>query len=259
MNMDKGYIYYYMIRTYGYTSFGLPIRRSAGSIQNFTYRFDPQTFNLLNRTDNQRHKNESFGYDHLNRLQIINGMLVNYFLNGNFSNISSSCMLFYGNSASPSQVTGYIPATSTSLPVDQIVTYSSFQCPASITRGMNKYVFEYGAYGESVRMSLGAEDVDGLNASSYYLDKYEYHGSSGNRILYLGGDGKYYFINEKAMYSYLSKRWGMPQVLGNRSTLKNDVFYQTNFSSGVTGHLDVMYNGFAAHKFYDTTTYYWHY
>lgn len=75
---------------------------------------------------------------------------------------------------------------------------------------------------------------------------------------YLGGDGNYYFVNAKAMQAYLSKRWGEPRLFKKGNILKNAVYFQSGFSGGVSGHLDIMYRGKAAHKFYNKPTYYWH-
>jgi hypothetical protein len=77
---------------------------------------------------------------------------------------------------------------------------------------------------------------------------------------YLGGDGKYYFINAKEMSTYLSntKVWGMPNSVRNYSHVRNAVVFQTGFSGGVTGHLDVVYRGIPAHYIHNNKTYYWH-
>ena len=77
---------------------------------------------------------------------------------------------------------------------------------------------------------------------------------------YLGGDGKYYFINAKAMTTYLSntKVWGMPTQARNYSNVRNAVISQTGFTGGVTGHLDIIYRGTPANHIYQTTTFYWH-
>jgi hypothetical protein len=78
---------------------------------------------------------------------------------------------------------------------------------------------------------------------------------------YIGGDGKYYFINAKAMDTYLSntKVWGLPVQAKSIFHVKNAVIYQTGFSGGVTGHLDIIYrSNSASYHFYKTTTYYWH-
>ena len=61
-----------------------------------------------------------------------------------------------------------------------------------------------------------------------------------------------------AMQTYLSKKWGTPRLLRNGQILKNGIFFQTGFSGGVTGHLDIMFRKTAAHAFYNKTTYYWH-
>ena len=77
---------------------------------------------------------------------------------------------------------------------------------------------------------------------------------------YLGGDGKYYFINAKAMSTYLSntKVWGMPNQARSYSNVRNAVISQTGFTGGVTGHLDIIYRGMPANHIYQTTTFYWH-
>ena len=82
----------------------------------------------------------------------------------------------------------------------------------------------------------------------------------GTPATYLGGDGKSYFINAKAMSNYLSKNtvWGTPRSVSNYLHLKNAVFYQSDFGGGVTGHLDIIYRGNAAHHIYPNPTKYWH-
>ncbi|WP_436412888.1 hypothetical protein [Petrimonas sp.] len=67
-----------MARTYGYTAYGMPTGRTAGSIQNFTYDFDMTGGNLTSRTDNTRSKTESFQYDNLNRLTNAAGQAIVY-------------------------------------------------------------------------------------------------------------------------------------------------------------------------------------
>ena len=67
-----------MARTYGYTAYGMPTGRTAGSIQNFTYDFDVTGGNLTSRTDNTRSKTESFQYDNLNRLTSAAGQAIVY-------------------------------------------------------------------------------------------------------------------------------------------------------------------------------------
>ncbi|WP_421940539.1 T6SS effector amidase Tae4 family protein [Pedobacter sp.] len=82
----------------------------------------------------------------------------------------------------------------------------------------------------------------------------------GTPATYLGGDGKSYFINAKAMSNYLSKStvWGTPRSLSNYLHLKNAVFYQSDFGGGVSGHLDILYRGVPAHHIYPNPTKYWH-
>jgi hypothetical protein len=92
-----------------------------------------------------------------------------------------------------------------------------------------------------------------LNYSNFEIPA----GTSG---AYLGGDGKYYFINAQKMADYLSKNkvWGAPTLLKNNQVVKNGVIFQTGFGGGVTGHLDVVYRGQPANHIYNITTYWWH-
>jgi hypothetical protein len=78
--------------------------------------------------------------------------------------------------------------------------------------------------------------------------------AKGNGV-FKGGDGKSYFVNAKQMMNYLSKKWGSPILLKSNETINNAVVYQTGFSGGVSGHMDVYYKGNVANHFYDTKTY----
>ncbi len=76
---------------------------------------------------------------------------------------------------------------------------------------------------------------------------------------YLGADGNSYFIQAKAMSTYLSsnKIWGIPRSV-NPNNLRNAVFFQNGFSGGVSGHLDIIYRGVPANHIYPAPTVYWH-
>ena len=71
----------------------------------------------------------------------------------------------------------------------------------------------------------------------------------GTKEAYLGGDGKYYFINAREMKNYLTKIWGKPKNIGNRiNMISNAVFFQSgpDFNPKVSGHVDVIYNKIVA-------------
>ena len=176
-----------MQRTYGYTPFGMPTGRTAGTIQNFTYNFDVSKGNLSNRKDNTRNITETFGYDHLNRLSSIGSQQITYADNGNITSLPGVGTLAYGNTAKPYQVTMLTP-TGTAVPIrEQSVTYTSYQRPNSITENGITATFAYNASGERVKMNV----IQGANAllTRYYIGKqYELDAQTNTERLYLGGD-----------------------------------------------------------------------
>lgn len=188
-----------MARTYGYTAYGMPTGRTAGSIQNFTYNFDVTKGNLTSRTDNTRSKTESFQYDNLNRLSSIGTQQIGYAANGNITQMPGVGALAYEKQDRPYQVTMVTP-TGTAVPVrSQNVSYSSFQRPLSIreTEQPNPNLpgmittfadFTYNAAAERVKMTI---TKGGLNPilTRYYIGKqYELDEPTNTERLYLGGD-----------------------------------------------------------------------
>ncbi|WP_313381371.1 FG-GAP-like repeat-containing protein, partial [Proteiniphilum saccharofermentans] len=176
-----------MARTYGYTAFGLPTGRTAGSIQSFTYNFDVQKGNLLSRKDNRHNKTETFGYDHLNRLSSMGGQTLSYAANGNITQMPGVGTLAYGNTSRPYQVTMFTP-TGTAVPVrEQSVTYTSYQRPNSITENGFNAAFTYNAAGDRVKMQV--KQNNNVILSRYYIGKqYELDVENNIERLYLGGD-----------------------------------------------------------------------
>ena len=176
-----------MARTYGYTAFGLPTGRTAGSIQSFSYNFDVQKGNLLSRKDNTRNKTETFGYDHLNRLSSMGGQTLSYAANGNITQMPGVGTLAYGNTSRPYQVTMITP-TGTAVPVrEQSVTYTSYQRPNSITENGFNAAFTYNAAGDRVKMQV--KQNNNVILSRYYIGKqYELDVENNIERLYLGGD-----------------------------------------------------------------------
>lgn len=90
---------------------------------------------------------------------------------------------------------------------------------------------------------------DALNRAGFKIP--EIHG-----VTYLGGEGNYYFINAAKMSSFLNEQWGQYKCLP-KGKAAYGVIFQTGFSGGVSGHLDVLIYKFAAGKRYNTKTYYW--
>ncbi len=192
-------------REYGYTSTGLPTYRKMGnpvngglgSLQHFTYQFDPQTGNLLSRTDVNHNQAETFAYDALDRLVSINGRTVTYDNpTGNITAIGGVGTMTYGNASHPYQMTGMTPVADSLISFGtQRITYTSFDRPATIKEEADSVTFKYGCSGERVTMeetiSLGFGEL--WNQTAYIGDRYECTWVSGDlfpgkEILYLGGD-----------------------------------------------------------------------
>ncbi len=175
-----------LARTYGYTPYGMPTGRTAGSLQNFSYNFDPLKGNLLSRTDNTRNLTETFGYDNLNRLASINGNNIVYEANGNITTMPGTGTMTYYNIDKPYAVTGLAPAGNTVPMREQHVTYTSFQRPNTLTENNYVAAFTYNASGERIKMEISNEGYRYL--TQYYLGEYETDNDGGLQILYLGGD-----------------------------------------------------------------------
>jgi len=179
-----------LMRSYGYTPYGMPTSRTSGSIQNFSYSFDPEKGNLLSRTDNTRGLTENFGYDALNRLTSINSQQIQYEDNGNITTIPGTGLLEYDISIKPYQVTALTP-TGNAVPMrNQSVSYTSFQRPEQISEGARSVYFNYNAAGE--RVSVEFREGNWYTQHSHAGDnEYElWYGADGNEkeILYVGGD-----------------------------------------------------------------------
>ena len=217
-------------RTYSYTVFGLPTRRTVGNIQDFSYNFDTHTGNLLSRTDNTRHITETFKYDQLNRLSQIGTQQVEYTDNGNIIQMPDVGAMTYGNTAKPYQVTSLTPM-GISVPVrDQQITYTSFQRPDSIMENGYTAFFNYDAEGERTSMTL-------KKGSAYILTKY-YVGAKYEsdhfliERIYLGGDAydapavciNYY--GDSFIY-YIARDYlgSITHIINEDGTLKQELSY----------------------------------
>ena len=217
-------------RTYSYTVFGLPTRRTVGNIQDFSYNFDTHTGNLLSRTDNTRHITETFKYDQLNRLNQIGTQQVEYTDNGNIIRMPDVGAMTYGNTAKPYQVTSLTPM-GISVPVrDQQITYTSFQRPDSIMENGYTAFFNYDAEGERTSMTL-KKGSDYISTKYYVSAKYE---SDDNYVerLYLGGDAydapavciNYY--GDSFIY-YIARDYlgSITHIINEDGTLKQELSY----------------------------------
>ena len=176
-------------RTYAYNAYGMPTRRTMGSVMDYSYTFDPLKGNLMSRTDNLRSQTEAFGYDALNRLTAIDDREITYSDNGNIISIDSVGDMTYDNSAKPYQVTSLTLEDNVVPSRVQNISYTCYSRPSIMTEGGRSAAFTYNGDGDRVKMyvSNGATSV----LSRYYIgNQYELDvtPTGTTERLYLGGD-----------------------------------------------------------------------
>lgn len=176
-------------RTYSYNAYGMPTRRTMGAVMDYSYSFDPLKGNLMSRTDNLRNQTETFGYDALNRLTVIDEREITYSDNGNITSIDSVGDMTYDNSAKPYQVTSLTLEEDVVPSRVQNVTYTCYSRPSIMTEGGRSAAFTYNGDGARVKMNVsdGATSV----LSRYYIgNQYELDVTPNGTTerLYLGGD-----------------------------------------------------------------------
>lgn len=176
-------------RTYSYNAYGMPTRRTMGTVMDYSYSFDPLKGNLMSRTDNLRNQTETFGYDALNRLTVIDDREITYSDNGNITSIDSVGDMTYDNSAKPYQVTSLTLEDDVVPSRVQNVTYTCYSRPSIMTEGGRSAAFTYNGDGARVKMNVsdGATSV----LSRYYIgNQYELDVTPNGTTerLYLGGD-----------------------------------------------------------------------
>ncbi len=180
-------------RTYGFTPSGLPTYRkmAGGSLQDFSYQFDPMTGNLLSRSDLVNNTLETFAYDTLGRLVAMGPRSISYDAKGNATNIGGVGYLYYGDDSHPYRVTGYSPATpALDAAFDQRAGYTSFNRPSYVSEGGKRADFIYGGDDARVKMQIKRNGWQNLLSRYYIADCYEYDQTSTvtRERLYLGGD-----------------------------------------------------------------------
>ena len=170
-----------MERAYSYDNYGMPTEIEAGHVQSMSYVFAPSTGNLMSRVDRIHGVGENFAYDNLNRLVKAGNTIVRYSDNGNILERSGVGTFEYGSTDKPYAVTIQRRTSATTCYADErIITYNSFQCPASIRFGATMTYFAYDASGNRICMDTGTD-------RKYYFDEYEVN-ESGRQVLYIGGD-----------------------------------------------------------------------
>lgn len=184
-----------LAKSFSYTTYGMPVRRMAGSLQDFNYSFDAQNGNLLSRKDNKRNITESFQYDNLNRLSMVGGTAVTYSSSGNLTYMPGTGTLAYASTSLPYAVTMLTPDGNAVPAREQQVTYTSFNRPASISENGVIATFTYNSAGDRVKMSVTNSGT--VVCTRYYMSgQYEVDSNNNTERLYLGGD----FYSAPAVY-----------------------------------------------------------
>ena len=176
-------------RTYEYTQYGMPARRTLGNRMNVAYIFDPSRGNLLSRMNYPRNQIESFSYDGLNRLTSINDREIVYSDNGNIVNIEGVGQLFYSNADKPYQVTSMLMEEHAAPSGVQTVSYTCYSRPSLITEEGISAAFTYNGDGDRVKMNV-ASGTDSILSRYYIGGQYELDVTESGTVerLYLGGD-----------------------------------------------------------------------
>lgn len=181
-------------RYYDYDIYGMPVSRRAiganGTIQNYSYKFDHNTNNLLWRKDEVRGIKEDFSYDYLNRLVSFGDSHITYDREGKGNIVANSSIgQFTYGTHKPYQLIGAVDQGNQIPLRDQDVVYNTMQRPVSITEHEYNALFTYDSDGNRVRMQVNENDMGIL--SRYYIDKtYEIESGVGidKEFLYLDGD-----------------------------------------------------------------------
>ena len=179
---------------FGYDSYGLPSSTVTGSVQHYSYSFDPVKGNLLSRKNEKNGMQEGFSYDSLDRLTWVSrgsSPFHNtvYDDNGNITSKSDAGTLSYENSNRPFQVTKLV-SNNTSYGANQTVSYNSFEKVSSIGEGSYGATFVYDSAGERVKMNV-TQNGASILARTYIGSRYirEVQNGVTKEYTFIGGDG----------------------------------------------------------------------
>lgn len=217
-------------RSYAYDSYGYPTSRMAAKgttvIQNFSYKIDPLTGNLVSRKDETRNLTENFGYDDINRLTDYAGGTAEYDDKGNVLSRSDVGSFEYGQASKPYAMTGVNFSKNVIPTVGQDATYTSFNRLFSIEENDMKAQFVYNGDYDRVKMEVSRNG--GVASSHYYIgDCYELQqtGSGSIERLYLAGD----YYDSPMVYVKEGSSWKLCNVLrDNLGSITHVTDYEGN-------------------------------
>lgn len=217
-------------RSYAYDSYGYPTSRMAAKgttvIQNFSYKIDPLTGNLVSRKDETRNLTENFGYDDINRLTDYAGGTAEYDDKGNVLSRSDVGSFEYGQASKPYAMTGVNFSKNVIPTVGQDATYTSFNRLSSIEENDMKVQFVYNGDYDRVKMEVSRNG--GVASTHYYIgDCYELQqtGSGSIERLYLAGE----YYDSPMVYVKEGSSWKLCNVLrDNLGSITHVTDYEGN-------------------------------
>lgn len=195
-------------------------------IQNFSYKIDPLTGNLVSRKDETRNLTENFGYDDINRLTDYAGGTAEYDDKGNVLSRSDVGSFEYGQASKPYAMTGVNLSKNVIPTVGQDAIYTSFNRLSSIEENDMKAQFVYNGDYDRVKMEVSRNG--GVASSHYYIgDCYELQqtGSGSIERLYLAGD----YYDSPMVYVKEGSSWKLCNVLrDNLGSITHVTDYEGN-------------------------------
>ena len=167
-------------RTYSYNNNGLPTGRTMGTVMNFGYSYDAATGNMLSRSDNTRSITETFNYDALNRLTLMDDSQsgyrgISYDGVGNLDWIQNTGLYSFDDASHPHRLTSaYEPSSGILSGRGQDLVYTPYGRPHELSGDAGTITFTYDASGDRKKSyyEKGGEDIEAI-ITRYYMGPYE--------------------------------------------------------------------------------------
>ncbi|MDT8413482.1 MAG: toxin TcdB middle/N-terminal domain-containing protein [Vicingaceae bacterium] len=160
-----------------YDEYGFPLHflASNSSVLDLSFVVDVKNGNLLSRENITKGLLEEFEYDNLNRLTktTLNGIVqlnMNYISNGNIDFKTDAGVYTYDNNKINAVLTATNPNNDISS-LQQDITYTPFNSPASIIEGTNELLIKYGTGQQRRKTQLLSNGS--LKYTKYFLGNYE--------------------------------------------------------------------------------------
>lgn len=184
--------------TFGYDNYGFPTSIATGSLQNFKYRFDPVTGNLISRRINGTDLRDSVTYDNLDRIDYIYKRKttpvrifnMEYDSNkGSIINKDDVGTLNYNVSVKPYALNNVNPSTGLLPSAIDSLTYTSFESVNTISESPYSASFIYNSDEERAKMEVsqsGSVILSRWYTSSGYIK--EISAGVTKEYTFIGGD-----------------------------------------------------------------------